>query len=203
MKDISYKIDEEITRWTFEVIMKNSEDWFIAFTNPTAGPWKRIEASSNILGEIHEVYRFDIDEPRPDLIIYNDDLQLIIIFEAKKRPQELIKPSQIINSCEVIINMTEKLSASDADVWKSKTHYKVLMGLLWFEDPNISEKEIFDVYSEELNKQLSKHPNLNKLILNDFLISIITKQDNKNLTCHFNSNNHDNSLHDILNSSLL
>ena len=36
----TFRLTEEIARWAFEVVCKNSSDWYIAFTNPTAGPWK-------------------------------------------------------------------------------------------------------------------------------------------------------------------
>ena len=43
----AYKINEEIVRQTLEVkFKKNSggdyDEWFICFSNPTAGPWKKI-----------------------------------------------------------------------------------------------------------------------------------------------------------------
>jgi hypothetical protein len=41
----SYNLTEEICRWSFEVHIKKLESWWIAFTNPTAGPWKKIESA--------------------------------------------------------------------------------------------------------------------------------------------------------------
>ena len=62
----SYTINEEIVRWAFEVFLRNkSEDkWWVAFTNPTAGPWKKIEAPNNG-GKLFEIYRFAREEDRP------------------------------------------------------------------------------------------------------------------------------------------
>ena len=53
MRNIN-KLNEEIARWAFEILFTDRSDWVIAFTNPTAGPWKTIKAS-NEFGEIGEV----------------------------------------------------------------------------------------------------------------------------------------------------
>ena len=75
-------VSEEIVRWAFEVSLHQSDDWKIAFTNPTAGPWKRVMAL-NAGGVSGEVHRFENDEKRPDLIIYSDKHRVVIIVEAK------------------------------------------------------------------------------------------------------------------------
>jgi len=80
MNEYEYSINEEITRWVLEVYINNHTDnWKIAFTNPTAGPWKKIIAPSTS----KEIYRFIREEARPDLIIVNDILSTILIIEAK------------------------------------------------------------------------------------------------------------------------
>ena len=40
------RVNEEIARWAFEIIFKKNDQWTIAFTNPTAGPWKTIKSNS-------------------------------------------------------------------------------------------------------------------------------------------------------------
>ena len=82
-------LNEEISRWAFEIIFKSNHQWRIAFTNPTAGPWKTIKAL-NAEGEEGEVYRFPLEETRPDIILYNDELEAILIIEATKYPRELL-----------------------------------------------------------------------------------------------------------------
>ena len=83
------RLNEEIARWAFEILFKDLNDWVIAFTNPTAGPWKTIKAS-DINGEIGEVYRFALKENRPDIVMYNDDLQTVMIIEAKDNIDKLV-----------------------------------------------------------------------------------------------------------------
>ncbi len=69
MLKYSYSINEEITRWVTEVYLKSNPnlDWYIAFTNPTAGPWKKIcvkNDTENLLKYI------DLTEKRNVLILY-------------------------------------------------------------------------------------------------------------------------------------
>ena len=42
----SFNVTEELARWRFELEIKASRDWWIAFSNPTAGPWKRLMGRS-------------------------------------------------------------------------------------------------------------------------------------------------------------
>ena len=68
------RLNEEIARWAFEILFKTNTEWKIAFTNPTAGPWKTIKANSLTDNTEGEVYRFILEEDRPDIIMYNDRL---------------------------------------------------------------------------------------------------------------------------------
>ena len=104
----SYKLTEEISRWAFEVLLFESNQWVVAFSNPTAGPWKTIKSSDNnsIFGE---VYRFDLEEKRPDLLIINDSLEIIIIIEAKDSVAKLTSSDQPKKSIEVAEDLTIKL----------------------------------------------------------------------------------------------
>ena len=89
-----YNLTEEICRLSFEVHTKKLNNWWIAFTNPTAGPWKKIEGF-NKDNKKGEVFRYERDVPRPDIIIVNDKLKTIIIFEAKDNLAKLNVESQI------------------------------------------------------------------------------------------------------------
>ena len=68
MKPKLVSISEEIVRWSFEISVNRSDDWLIAFTNPTAGPWKRITApdSDGKRGEIHRFEICDLDSSPDD-----------------------------------------------------------------------------------------------------------------------------------------
>jgi len=131
MKPKLVSISEEIVRWSFEITVNQSEDWFIAFTNPTAGPWKRI-TSPDDLGRIGEIHRFEIDETRPDLIIVNDKQQQVIIIEAKTNFKDLQKPVQLIKTSELFRELTAKLKdMSSNGHWGPRSRYKYSLGLLW------------------------------------------------------------------------
>lgn len=127
----TYKLTEEISRWAFEIHIKQNKNWWIAFTNPTAGPWKRVEALDQS-SQKGEVCRFDRDEKRPDIVIVNDKLQAIIIFEAKDSLEKLTNESQVFKSCKVINDMAKKLSEIKGNkYWGNRYQYKILNGILW------------------------------------------------------------------------
>ena len=100
MKPKLVSISEEIVRWSFEISVNRSDDWFIAFTNPTAGPWKRITAPDGE-GKVGEIHRFEIDETRPDLILINDKTKHVLIIEAKTTFKDLQKPAQIAKTSQL------------------------------------------------------------------------------------------------------
>ena len=63
-----YRLTEEFARWAFEIVCKQSPNWYIAFTNPTAGPWKAINAFDK-KGREGRIYSFDAKDKRPDIIL--------------------------------------------------------------------------------------------------------------------------------------
>jgi hypothetical protein len=131
MKPKLVSISEEIVRWSFEISVNKSNDWFIAFTNPTAGPWKRITAP-DINGKIGEIHRFEIDETRPDLILVNDKTQHVLIIEAKTSFNDLQKPAQIAKTSQLFESLTLKLqNMSNNNFWGSRSKYEYSLGLLW------------------------------------------------------------------------
>ena len=147
---IGFKLTEEFSRWAFEVQILKLIDWHIIFRNPTAGPWKRIE-SKDSKGRVGEVYRFNREEKRPDIIIVNDKLKTIIIFEAKDSLQKRLNKSQISKSAKVVIDMSNVLSQINSPYWGDRKRYKMLNGLLWGAEEHPSEdkiKEAFMLYSE-------------------------------------------------------
>lgn len=124
-------ISEEIVRWSFEISVNQSDDWFIAFTNPTAGPWKRITAPDSE-GKNGEIHRFEIDETRPDLILVNDKSRQVLIIEAKTTFDDLRKPTQIAKTSQLFKYLTTKLqNMSNNAFWGSRSRYQYSLGLLW------------------------------------------------------------------------
>lgn len=162
MKKIK-RLNEEISRWRFEVALSKSNFWFISFTNPTAGPWKTIKAS-DVNGNIGEVYRFILEEDRPDIIIYNDKLKTVIIFEAKDSLKKLLVENQLTKSCDVTIKLADILkSKGDSIFWHERSNYKVILGLLWGAIIKEEEKdifELFDKYYEQIKNSKNIHSNI-------------------------------------------
>ena len=181
-----YKLTEEISRWAFETHIKNQNSWWIAFTNPTAGPWKRVE-SFNKKNEKGEVFRFGRDEKRPDIVIVNDELKIMIIFEAKDSLDKLKSKNQIEKSCRVVEDMAKTLnSIVDNPYWGERHSYKKYNGLLWGStslSSNESIQEVFRIYSKELNR-------IESIIDNTIQIGIESNKDinnSINLSYHTNS----------------
>lgn len=175
----NFNLTEEISRWAFEIVCQNNEDWFISFTNPTAGPWKTIKGlDSN--GNEGEIYRFDLEEKRPDIIIVNDKLKTIIIFEAKDSIDKLIAESQVPKSVEVVVNLTDVLRRiNDQKYWGSRKDYKILNGLLWgaeIKSSSIERDSLFNSYYEEMKN----YDNINK----DIIIGIETRKFQDGLKCY-------------------
>lgn len=191
----TYKLTEEISRWAFEIHVKNKKSWWIAFTNPTAGPWKRIESFDKNKNK-GEVYRFDRDEKRPDIVIVNDDLKSIIIFEAKDTLEKLKVESQTAKSCLVINDMAETLaSIKDNPFWGDRHSYKIYNGLLWGSSSPSSAssvEEAFLVYSNELKK-------INSIVDTTIQIGIeSTKNNNSSIILHYHTNSNSESAKDII-----
>ena len=145
------RLNEEIARWAFEILFDENNEWKIAFTNPTAGPWKTIKAISKQDNTIGEVYRFLLEEDRPDVVMYNDKLSTVLIFEAKDELEKLLYMDQAQKSSAVVIKLAEILkNKSENKFWKGREKYKVILSLLWGANDvgeTISKKDkLFDFY---------------------------------------------------------
>jgi len=106
-----YTINEEIVRQTlevkFQVSSETKDEWFISFSNPTAGPWKKIM----FITEDYKIIRiggYEKEEKRPDLIVYSRTHKLLFIIEAKDYLPELIKNYEKID--ETFVKEFHKLS---------------------------------------------------------------------------------------------
>lgn len=75
-----YKMTEEVVRQAVEVAFKRDARWEIAFTNPTAGPWKLIRLGQYTGGGD---LRYRKEEDRPDLMLYSSLSRLLLVLEAK------------------------------------------------------------------------------------------------------------------------
>ena len=149
----SFRLTEEISRWAFEVVCKNNPDWYIAFTNPTAGPWKTIKCTNNY-GEEGEVYRFELEETRPDILLVNDKLKIVMIIEAKDSLVKLISGNQAAKSVEVVDTLAEILRGKkNNSFWLHRSDYTIIVGLLWGAEYSSTRKErqeVFNRYFDEM-----------------------------------------------------
>jgi hypothetical protein len=126
-----FELSEEIARWAFEVHLALLPEWHLAFTNPTAGPWKRLVALDAGGNEV-EVHRFRREENRPDLVLVNDGLRVIVIVEAKGRLAALVAREQVEKSCAVVQSLAGALAKLvEHSEWRSRIDYTVVPGLLW------------------------------------------------------------------------
>ncbi len=148
-----YRLTEEFARWAFEIVCKQSPNWYIAFTNPTAGPWKAINAFDK-KGREGRIYSFDAKEKRPDIILINDHLKIIFIVEAKNSMAALMNPTQCKKSVKVVSDIGKQLQKIRTDeYWGKRYMYNIVLGLLWGNEDNISNpkyKSLFDMYYNEM-----------------------------------------------------
>jgi len=159
------RLNEEIARWAFEIICKTNLSWHIAFTNPTAGPWKTIKAESLQSGREGEVYRFMLEEDRPDIIMYNDALRVVIIFEAKDSLDKLLVKAQAEKSAAVVAKLANILRKKAAnDYWKGRENYRIVLGLLWGSDggpePDGKKEKLYDNYHNLIEGEDTVCPDL-------------------------------------------
>jgi len=179
MRNIN-RLNEELARWAFEILFKENSSWKIAFTNPTAGPWKTIKAVSKNTGKEGEVYRFILEEDRPDIILYNDEIESVIIFEAKDSLGKLMEKKQAEKSAEVVIKLARILNGKQSNpYWEGRENYKIILGLLWGStDMEESEKEkdcLYDCYHILIKNEVS--------VCNDLVIGIETLYRSGSLKC--------------------
>jgi len=175
----SFSINEEIARWVTEVYVKNHQKlgWWVAFTNPIAGPWKKITAL-NGEGVPVEVYRFEREGERPDLILVNDEYKLIVVVEAKDTYQKIVANDQMKKSARVIEEISTILKTCANENWAKRMEYKILPSFLWFS----AEEQNFLTEDKVVKEAFEKH---SKLSSDSLLNIIITKNDSGDLNNNF------------------
>ena len=155
-----YTPTEEIVRWAFEVVLKDnvtaSKNWFVAFTNPTAGPWKHATApDSKGLGV--EILRFGREQGRPDLVLVSDALRLSVIIEAKDDLTKLITETQMRKSIAVIRDLGRRLKSRTVKVWRTRARYPIVPGFLWAgSNPESEFKLVLSSYDSYVGSQRGK-----------------------------------------------
>ena len=159
----TFNLTEELARWAFELRIEDLPDWQIAFSNPTAGPWKRVCASDakGITGEVH---RFGKSDLRPDLLLVNDALSAIVIVEAKPDLPALVQAKQVAKSCRVVNDLAVTLSGLGHNShWNGRAEYQTVVGLLWgatVPAPKNVRSEAFGLYEKCLSRSNTTHAGL-------------------------------------------
>lgn len=170
-----FTLTEEFVRFCFEVHLKTkaSPAWVVGFTNPTAGPWKKIMLPHD-KGKI-EIGRYERDEERPDFILFNQSKGVCIVLEAKDIYEKVASASQMVKNISVYKKEKRRLLASkQLNEWVNSNDVLMINGLLWSRNKNslINEGDINDLY----NKYKAKQDN-------DSLCAIQVIEDNKDLCC--------------------
>jgi hypothetical protein len=157
----AFKMTEEIARWAFEVRCRTNQEMTIAFTNPTAGPWKRVEAT-NSHGVVGEVFRFPRDSQRPDILGVDDVARKVYIIEAKPNLEQLLASKQLPKTVAVYEDMRTTLTGLGGNpYWGDRAKYDYEFGLLWGSvKPHIPSEiqRLFDEHHAELVRFVSDPP---------------------------------------------
>lgn len=148
-----YRMTEEIVRWRYEIALRQSATWWIAFTNPTAGPWKRLMGRTED-GKEGEVYRFPRDEDRPDVVAVNDKDEVVLVVEAKDTLERLMASEQVSKSTAVVRGLSEALSKLNSNpFWGKRSRYEIVGGLLWGRSHTQTagdKTDLFSAYAKRL-----------------------------------------------------
>ena len=181
-------LNEEIARWAFEILFKSNKNWRIAFTNPTAGPWKTIKAF-DAEGKEGEVYRFPLEETRPDIILYNDELEAVLIIEAKDSLNKLVAGDQAEKSVEVVERLSDTLSQLGKNkFWGKRAKYPTYLGLLWGSSDTLSSQNVYLSVFDEYYAIAKNKKSLNK----DFIIGVESLYKNGRIDCYFHHKTYSN-----------
>ena len=125
----STKLSEEIVRWKFELDANIEGIRYIAFTNPTAGPWKTVNGP--VWEERYTLHSFGKKEPRPDVILVCDRLKQIYVIEAKDSAKKLDKET-IEKTYEISETFRRRFSTYTAHAsWQNRLTYSLITGFIF------------------------------------------------------------------------
>ena len=129
MTDRDYVLTEEIARQTVEVIFNLfGEEWFICFSNPTAGPWKLIRLWTP--KGPREVSPYLKEDVRPDLVLQSFKSKILIYLEAKKHVTELLGQAQLQKSARMFQSEIGRFRRH-LDDWEPDAEYLHLTGFVF------------------------------------------------------------------------
>jgi len=131
------------------LVRAKSRGWKEWFSNPTAGPWKRIGVPgvSSLAGT-----GFEKEETRPDLILFHNTTDpIILILETKDKIDKLLdnanKNAQLKKTSEVFVNIQSRLdaliqSSTDSKLRNSAAKISYVCGYATGEDSQIVSKTL-------------------------------------------------------------
>ena len=121
----SVKFSEEVARFAFEVLVDEyleESDVYVAFANPTAGPWKTMKVRGETGASI-EIHRFGIFEQRPDLVLLSPSLRQMLVIEAKDTVKKLAKEEQIKKARNAYSDFIATMSRIDPNQLGGTFHF--------------------------------------------------------------------------------
>ena len=150
-----------------ELISEKKDGYVIkrTYSCPCGKGYVEEESVSLQSGKEGEVYRFILEEDRPDIIMYNDSLRVVLIFEAKDSLEKLLEKKQAEKSAAVVVKLANILHAKGTnDFWKGRENYNIILGLLWGSnytpETNDKKENLYNYYHELVSSEASVYSDL-------------------------------------------
>ena len=130
MPSPTVRVTEEVARFAFEVFVQEriGGSMYVAFSNPTAGPWKTVKMRG-VRGEETEVHRFGIFDQRPDLVLHAPSGNSMLVLEAKSEVEGLLSRAQMCKARDAFNSFVETAHGS-ANPLLSRVS-EIIPGFLW------------------------------------------------------------------------
>jgi hypothetical protein len=182
-----FTLSEEITRQAVEVSFKIDGRWNIAFSNPTAGPWKIIKLGNYEFGND---LRYAKEEDRPDLILYTPIEYIFFVLEAKDSLRKLFTNIQLTKSVYVFQKEVNRILdvINDPDLTirafgQQPQNYKIIPGYIIGSTTEKTKKD-------DLTRLINSHIRLAQQINNKGIepcVCFIVQKEGDDLTIKFTS----------------
>ncbi|MDG6919650.1 MAG: hypothetical protein JRN62_09505 [Nitrososphaerota archaeon] len=134
------------------VVSFRSGRWEEWFSNPTAGPWKKVRIEG--VGDEDQI-RFEKEQDRPDLVVADRKSGLVIMLEAKDSIGSLLETAQIRKSIGVFASgfvRLDSILARHGSRLFAGTEPKLICGYLF---PTASQTDILELnrlHMQEANR---------------------------------------------------
>lgn len=162
---IDFELSEEIIRQTVEIAFKLDKDWHIAFTNPTAGIWKKANIIAN--GKEQLLYAYKKEEKRPDLILQHLPSNLFLVCEAKNKLRDLTND---------LDNILKKLNDECSKISARISNRELGLGFIFGSTLPTINPEI-----DSLNSLLSRNRDVSRYAVGYIIITVYKNEQTKNI----------------------